>query len=162
VNGSAIAATCVLESGCQPLSGGSGAQGMFQMYPAAFTAGLATALAANPSLASQIVPGPAGVNDPVTAGIAASGYLLMGANAVQRRGIENPTFSQVRGYFQLGPADGINVATAAPDSTLGAVLQHTSTQTLAANGLSPSMTVAQYQAIFGSKIGNAAGQSVKI
>ncbi len=59
VNPSALAATCVLGSGCQNV-GGSGAQGVFQMYPAAFNEGLQTALAANPSLASQIVQGNAG------------------------------------------------------------------------------------------------------
>jgi len=48
VNASALAATCVLESGCQNV-GGSGAQGVFQMYPAAFNEGLQTAFAANPS-----------------------------------------------------------------------------------------------------------------
>ena len=80
VNASALAATCVVESGCGANVGSeSGAQGVFQMYPTAFQEGLNTALAANPSLASQIVQGAAGMNDPVTEAIAASGFPLASA-----------------------------------------------------------------------------------
>jgi hypothetical protein len=91
VNPSALAATCVLESGCSQPAGGSGAQGVFQMYPAAFQEGLQTALAANPSLASQIVQGSAGMNDPTTEAIAASGYLMQGASALENSGVADPT-----------------------------------------------------------------------
>ena len=61
VNPSALAATCVLESGCGANlgNGSGGAQGVFQMYSAAYHEGLQTALAANPALASQIVQGSA-------------------------------------------------------------------------------------------------------
>jgi hypothetical protein len=160
VNPSALAATCVLESGCSQPAGGSGAQGIFQMFPAAFQEGLQTALAANPSLASQIVQGSAGMNDPTTEAIAASGYLMQGASALANSGVSDPTVVQVRGYYQFGPADGTSLANASPDATLGSVLQHTSAATLAANGLSPSMTVAQYQATVAAKVGSAANQSV--
>ena len=94
VNGSALAATCVIESGCGVNVGdGSGAQGVFQMYPAAYQEGLQAALAANPALASQIVQGTAGMNDPTTEAIAASGYLLQANNALQSAGITNPDCS---------------------------------------------------------------------
>lgn len=162
VNPSALAATCVQESTTctSSSSGGSGAQGPFQMYPAAFQEGLQTALAANPALASQIVQGSAGIDDPTTEAIAASGYLIQGADALQASGISDPTVTQVRGYYQFGPADGTALANASQDATLGSVLTHTSATTLANNGLTPSTTVAQYDAIVAAKVGNAANQSV--
>ena len=92
VNASALAATCVVESGCGVnIGNGSSAQGVFQMFSAAYTDGLKTALAANPSLASQIVPGLAGMNDPRTEAVAASGYLMQATQALQAGGIANPT-----------------------------------------------------------------------
>ena len=60
LNATALAATCVMESGCGASLGSGGAQGVFQMFPAAYQEGLQTALAANPQLASQIVQGSAG------------------------------------------------------------------------------------------------------
>ena len=160
VNPSALAATCVLESGCSQPSGGGGAQGVFQMFPAAYQEGLAAALAADPSLQSQIVAGDAGRNDPTTEAIAASGYLMQGVQSLQNSGIADPTVTQVRAYYQFGPSDGTALANASPDATLGSIFQHTSAATLAANGLSPTTTVAQYNAIVASKVGTAAGQSV--
>ena len=130
------------------------------MYPAAYQEGLQTALAANPSLAAQVLQGSAGINDPTTEAIAASGYLIQGATALENSGVADPTVVQVRGYYQFGPADGTALASSPPDATLGSVLQHTSAATLAANNLSPSMTVAQYQATVAAKVGNAATQSV--
>ena len=73
LNPTALAATCVIESGCGANLGSGGAQGVFQMFPAVYQEGLQTALAANPQLASQIVQGSAGMNDPTTEAIAASG-----------------------------------------------------------------------------------------
>ena len=162
VNPSALAATCAVESGCDSTAHNGNFVGAFQMGNAAFQDGLATALAANPALASQIMSGPGGINDPTTNAIAAAGYMLKGANALSQAGVPDPTFSQVRGYFQLGPADGKNVALAPPDATLHSVLMYTSDDTLAQNHLSPSMTVAQYQASFAAKAGSAANLAVKI
>jgi len=159
VNPSALAATCVLESGCQNVST-SGAQGVFQMYPAAFNEGLQTALAANPALASQIVQGSAGMNDPTTEAIAASGYLMQAAQSLQSAGITDPSVLQVRGYYNFGPSNGIALATADPTQTMAAVMPTVSAATLAANGISPGETVAQWQSSVAAKIGNAANQSV--
>jgi len=103
VNASALAATCVLESGCQNVSG-SGAQGVFQMYPAAYQEGLQAALAANPQLASQIVQGSAGMNDPVTEAIAAAGYQMLAVQSLQSAGISNPTVLDARSYYEFGPS----------------------------------------------------------
>ena len=162
VNPSALAATCAVESGCDSTAHNGNFVGAFQMGNAAFKDGLATALAANPALASQIMSGPGGINDPATNAIAAAGYMLQGANALEKQGVVSPTYSQVRGYFQFGPADGVNVASADPDATLGTVLKHTSNETLAQNNLTPDMTVAQYQASFAAKAGGAATQVVKL
>jgi hypothetical protein len=102
LNPSALAATCVIESGCQNLSG-SGAQGVFQMYPAAFQEGIQTALSIDPSLASQIVSGDAGRMDPVTESIAAAGYQLQAVDALQNAGIANPTVLDARGFITSAP-----------------------------------------------------------
>ena len=160
LNPSALAATCVMESGCiQPASSGSGAQGVFQMYPAAFHDGLATALAANPALASQIVQGPNGVNDPTTAAIAASGYLIQAGKALQDAGVSNPTVLDTRTYYQFGPTYGPQVATANGSAPLSSIVPQS---WLARNGLSGSTTVSQWQSTITEKVGNAAGQSVRI
>ncbi len=159
VNPSALAATCVLESGCQNLST-SGAQGVFQMYPTAFNEGLQTALAANPALASQIVQGSAGMNDPTTEAIAASGYLMQAAQSLQSAGISDPSVLQARGYYNFGPAYGAQLA-AAPDSQpIATVLSGMSQSALTANGIGAGETVGQWRASVSTKIGNAAGQSV--
>ena len=159
LNPSALAATCVMESGCvQPVSSGSGAQGVFQMYPAAFHDGLATALAANPALASQIVQGPNGVNDPTTAAIAASGYLIQADKALQNAGLSNPTVLDTRTYYQFGPTYGPKVAIADGSTTLGTLVPE---GWLARNGLNSGTTVAQWQATITAKVGTAASQTVR-
>ena len=156
VNPSALAATCVLKSGCQNVST-SGAQGVFQMYPAAFNEGLQTALAANPALASQIVQGTAGMNDPTTEAIAASGYLMQANQALQADNISNPTVMDARSYYEFGPTYGPAVATANSSTLMSSILP---ANFLSNNNISPSTTVAQWQASVAAKIGNAAGQTV--
>jgi hypothetical protein len=159
VNPSALAATCVLESGCQN-AGGSGAQGVFQMFPAAYNEGLQTALEANPSLASQIVQGSAGRMDPATEAIAASGYLIQAVQNLQGAGIDDPTVLQVRGYYNFGPAYGAQLAQASDSEPIASVLYGMSQSALAQNGIQPGETVGQWRATVSSKIGNAANQSV--
>jgi hypothetical protein len=56
VNPSALAATCVLESGCQNVGGSGTVAGAFQMTASTYTAMINQAVAQNPSLAGQIVP----------------------------------------------------------------------------------------------------------
>jgi hypothetical protein len=158
VNPSALAATCVLESGCSQPVAGSGAQGVFQMYPTAFQEGLNTALAANPALASQIVQGSAGMNDPTTEAIAASGYLMQANQILQSDGISNPTVMEARAYYQFGPTYGPQVAQASPDMIMASLLP---ASWLTNNGISSTETVSQWEASVQSKIGNAAGQSVR-
>jgi hypothetical protein len=159
VNPSALAATCVLERACQNV-GGSGAQGAFQMYPAVFNEGLQTALAAIPSLASQVVQGTAGRMDPATEAIAASGYLIQATQSLQSAGIADPTVLQVRGYYNFGPAYGAELAEASDNEPIANVLYGMSQSALAQNGIVPGETVGQWRATVSSKIGNAANQSV--
>ena len=160
VNPSALAATCVLESNCQNVGGSGTVAGAFQMTASTYTAMINAALAQNPSLASQIVPGLAGQMDPATEAIAASEYLLQGSQYLQANGVANPTVLDVRGYYNFGPAGGAAIANAQPGATMASVLYNTSPATLAANGITPGETVAQWQAGVAAKIGNAANQSV--
>ena len=157
LNASALAATCVLESGCQNVNSSSGAQGVFQMYPAAYQEGLATALAADPSLASEIVQGSAGMNDPVTESIAASGYLLQANQTLQNDGVSNPTVLDARGYYEFGPTYGAQVAQSPPTALLSNILP---ASFLSNNNISSTTTVAQWQASVAAKIGSAATQPI--
>lgn len=159
INPSALAATCVVESGCQNVgsSSGSSATGAFQMQSAAFQEGLNTALAANPALASEVVQGSAGMNDPTTEAIAASGYLMQAAQALQADNISNPTVLDTRSYYEFGPTYGANVATAEPTALMSSIVPQSM---LSANNISSTETVAQYQASVAAKVGNAAYQTV--
>jgi hypothetical protein len=158
VNPSALAATCVIESGCgADVGNGTGAQGVFQMYPPAFQDGLQTALAADPSLASEIVPGSAGMNDPTTEAIAASGYLMQANSALQAANISSPTVLDTRSYYEFGPTYGPAVATAEPTALMSSVVPSTF---LTQNGVSSTETVAQWQSAVSATIGNATTQSV--
>ena len=160
VNPSALAATCVLESGCQNVGGSGTISGVFQMSNSTYTAAMQAALQQNPDLAQYVVPGFAGKMDPATESIAAAEYLYQGAQALQGAGIDNPTVLQVRGYYNFGPTNGVNIATADDGATMVSVLQNLSSQPLAANGITPGETVGQWRAQVSAKIGNAAGQSV--
>jgi hypothetical protein len=158
LNPSALAATCVIESGCGAnLGSGSGAQGVFQMYPAAFQEGLQTALAANPSLADTIVQGSAGMNDPTTEAIAASGYLMQANQSLQNAGVSNPTVLDARSYYEFGPTYSSEIASSSTDTPLSSILP---SNYLSSNGISSTETIAQWQSNIASKIGNAANQSV--
>ena len=160
VNPSAVAATCVIESGCRDVNGASGAQGAFQMFPAAYLDGLNTALTANPALASQIVQGSAGMNDPTTEAIAASGYLMQAATALQNAGVSNPTVLETRGYYNFGPSNAIALANADPSETMTEAMPNESLATLKASGVTPGETVGEWQTSVAAKIGNAANQTV--
>lgn len=159
INPNALAATCVMESGCSSNAASNGTVvGTFQMAPAAYQEGLAAALQANPNLASQIVPGDAGRSDPATEAIAASGYLLNANAALQKSGISNPTVTDARTYYQWGPTTGPKIVRADGSDPMS---NYASAKTLHDNGLLPTATVADYRASIANKIGNVAGESVK-
>lgn len=157
VNPSALAATCVVESGCTNAGTNGTATGAFQMQPAAFQEGLQTALAANPALGSQIVQGSAGMSDPATEAVAASGYLMQANTALTNAGVSNPTVLDARAYYNFGPTAGVAIAGAAPTDLMSTYI---SPAAMSGNNISATETVAQWQAAVSSKIGNAASQSV--
>ena len=157
VNPSALAATCVAESGCTNAGTNGTATGAFQMQPAAYQEGLQTALAANPALASQIVQGSAGQSDPATEAIAAAGYLMQANTALTTGGVSNPTVLDARGYYNFGPSAGVGIAGAAPTDLMSTYISSAAMQ---GNNISAGETVGQWQASVSSKIGNAASQSL--
>ncbi len=112
-----VASTCIMESGCNanPASNGT-ISGTFQMLDATYTSMIHSAVARNPGLAADIVPGLAGKLDPATQSIAAAEYLRQGAVALQNSSISNPTVLDVRGYYNFGPGPAAAVANA-PDVT---------------------------------------------
>ena len=157
VNASALAATCVMESGCQNLTNNSGATGAFQMFPAAYSDGLKTALAADPSLASQIVPGTAGMNDPATESIAASGYLLQASQALQNGGVTAPTVLDARGYYEFGPTASVPLAQASDSDLMSTYVSNTA---LSNNQMPSTETVGQWRSSVASKLGSAASAPI--
>jgi hypothetical protein len=162
VNATALAATCVVESGCQNVAGTGSITGAFQMSASTFTSSLNAALAQDPSLAANIVPGLAGQNDPATEAIAAAEYLKQGAQYLQNNGISDPTTLQVRGYYNFGPGNGAALAQADDSQIMSSAMPSVSSSTLAANGITPAETVGQWRAGVAAKMGSAANQSVLI
>jgi len=162
VNPSALAATCVIESGCQNVAGSGSVAGAFQMTAPTYSASLTAALAQDPGLATGITQGLAGQMDPATESIAAAEYLYQGAQSLQSAGIDNPTVLDVRGYYNFGPANGAALAQADASATMASVMPGVSAATLAANGIAAGETVGQWRAGVAAKIGNAAGQPVLV
>jgi hypothetical protein len=160
VNASALAATCVVESGCQNLSGTGSITGAFQMTSATYQSSLNAALQQNPNLASNIVDGLAGQNDPATQSIAAAEYLKQGAQYLQSQGVSDPSVLDVRGYYNFGPQGGAAIATADDSDLMSDKLSMYTPNQLAQNGITPGETVGQWRSSVASKIGNAANAQV--
>lgn len=162
VNASAIAATCVLESGCQNMAAASGStvSGAFQMTNATYTSDINAVLAGNPSLSSQLTPGLAGKMDPATEAVAAAQDLKTAASSLQSSGISNPTVLDTRGYYNFGGRYGATLAQASDDQNMSSLLPTYSSSQLAANGITPTTTVGQWRQSIIAKIGNAANQPV--
>jgi Type IV secretion system proteins len=157
VNPTALAATCVLESNCTANPGGAGTiSGAFQMSNGTYLQTVSEVTGSNPALAAQITS----KNDPASQSIAASQYLLDGAQSLQTDGVANPTVLDVRGYYQFGPQNGISLASAASNQLMVSTLQGLSPAALAANNITSSTTVAQWQASVTSKLGTSAMQPV--
>jgi hypothetical protein len=110
----------------------------------------------DPSLAAQITS----KNDPASQSIAASRYLLDGAQNLQSNGVANPSVLDVRGYYQFGPANGAALAAAPGNQLMAGTLTGLSSSTLVANNITSSTTVDQWRASVTSKIGAAASQPV--
>lgn len=156
VSGSALAATCMLESGCQNVSGSGTISGAFQMSDSTYDASIAAALAQDPGLAGSIVQGLDGKMDPATESIAASEFILQNAQTLESAGIDNPTVLQVRGGYNFGPQNGVAIAQAPDSAPFSAVVSGLSASTLAANGITPGETVGQWRQSVIAKIGSSA------
>ena len=160
VNPVAVAATCVVESGCQNVQGSGSITGAFQMMNSTYTSAMAAALAEHPELASSATSGLAGQNDPATQSIAAAEYLKQAAQQLQSAGVSNPTVLDVRGSYNFGPGNGALIAQATDDQLMSSVLSRMSASTLTANGISSTTTVGQWRSSVSTKMGSAATQSV--
>ena len=162
VNPSALAATCVVESGCQNVAArpGSGIRGAFQMLDATFESGLTQAARYNPNLAGSVQRGVTGSMDPANQAISAAATLRTDAMRLQAAGISNPTVLDVRGGYNFG--SGYTVALAQADSSdlMRNVLTAYTPSQLAGNGISSTTTVGQWRASVAAKMGNAAYQPV--
>ncbi|WP_291366659.1 hypothetical protein [Acetobacter sp. UBA5411] len=160
VNPSALAATCIVESGCSNVYTAKGTNtitGAFQMSNSTYTAALNEALAAHPELASTIVSGTAGQQDPATQAIAAAQYLKDGATYLEKQGISSPTSVDTRAYYNFGPSTGANIARASDDTLMSTYL---SAKTMSGNGVTSGETVGQWKAAVAAKMGSAAYQPV--
>lgn len=157
VNPTALAAACVLESGCSANVGGTGTiSGAFQMSNGTYAQTVAEVQASNPALAAGI----GGKNDPAGQSIAAAQYLRDGAQSLQARGITDPTVLDVRGFYNFGPSSAASIASASDGQLMAPLLSNLSSSTLAANGISQSTTVGQWRQGVTNKIGGAASQPV--
>jgi hypothetical protein len=129
------------------------------MINSTYTADIAAAVAVDPSIADSITPGLAGKMDPGTEAYAAAYELMNDAQVLQNNGIANPTVLDTRAIYQFGQASGIQVANATPSANLEAIV-NLSPQNMAANGITSTTTVGQWQATIANKLGATANQVV--
>ncbi len=155
-----VAATCIMESGCNanPASNGT-ISGTFQMRDDTYTSMINSALARDPNLAANIVPGLAGKSDPATQSIAAAEYLRQGAVALQAANVPNPSVLDVRGYYNFGPGNASGIALAQSSAVMSDVVPLTAEQ-YRANGITPGVTtIGQWRASVSARIGQTAAQA---
>ncbi|ARW49110.1 hypothetical protein S1001342_02820 (plasmid) [Acetobacter pasteurianus subsp. pasteurianus] len=161
VNPDALAATCVVESGCRNVytaNSNSSITGAFQMSNGTYNEALQKALASNPSLASTITnTGISGQQDPATQAVAAAQYLKDAATTLQNAGISNPTALDARAYYNFGPTAGQAIARATDDTPMS---EFVSASHMASNGISSNETVGQWRANVASKMGSAASSPI--
>jgi hypothetical protein len=157
-----LAATCQIEAGgCQtnPASSSTTITGTFQMLDSTYTAAMNSALARNPSLAANVVPGLAGKLDPATESIAAAEYLRQGAVSLRNNGIASPTVLDVRGYYNFGPGGGAAIAQAAPTALMSELVPLTAAG-YKGNGIIPGVTtVADWRSKVTSVVGSSAASA---
>lgn len=153
VNPTVLAGVCQIESNCQNVAGSGTISGPFQMSDGTYNQSIQQAVAQNPSLAGAI----GSKTDPATESIAAAQYLRNGATSLQASGIANPTGLDVRAYYNFGPSAGVNVANAPDSSTMAALLP--SGTNLAANGITPGMTVGQWRQMVTTRMGATAANA---
>ena len=159
----ALAATCMVESGCSADAGSSGTiSGAFQMRDDTYEQMIQEAEARDPALAATIPAGLAGKNDPAVQAVAAAQYLYDGAKALQAAGIEGPTVLATRALYQFGTSGGKSVATADAGDLISTHVS-LSAQQYAANGIDPATTtVGEWRQSVIDKLGVAAASTVLV
>ncbi len=164
VNPSALAATCMVESGCQNVAAreGSRIRGAFQMYDPTFEAGLTQAVAYNPALQGTIQRGVDGSMDPANQSISAAATLRNLAESLQRAGIANPTVLDVRGGFNFGAGYAAAIAQADDSQLMAGLMPAYTAQQLAANGIAATTTVGEWRQAVAARMGDAAYQPVLV
>jgi len=161
ISPTALAATCMAESNCQNIGAGPGssASGEFQMINSTYQSMINQFAANNPDI--PVDTSLAGKMDPTNEAYAAAQYLADGVNALQAAGDANPTNVDLRGYYQFGAGLGSQIALAPPDQTLESIVNLTPSQ-MAANGITATTTVAQWQQTYANKVGSAAYQAAGV
>lgn len=162
VNAAAVAATCMLESGCNNTDArpGSNIRGAFQMLDATYRTAINGAATQNPQLAGTIDTSLRGQMDPANQAIAAAQELKNTTMRLQANGISNPTVLDTRGGYNFGQAYTVPVAKAPDSQPLGAILTTWTPDTFRQNGLTPETTVGQWRAKVAAKLGDVAYQPV--
>jgi hypothetical protein len=162
VNPSALAATCMVESGCQNVAArpGSEIRGAFQMLDATFESGLSQAVRYNPNLTGTIQRGVDGSMDPGNQAISAAATLRSEAAKLQAAGISNPTVLDVRGGYNFGTGYTVALAQADDSNLMRNVLSAYSASQLAGNGITATTTVGQWRSNVAARMGDAAYQPV--
>jgi len=119
------------------------------------------ALASNPSLAASLGDtGLSGQTDPATQAVAAAQYLKDAATSLESAGVSDPTALDARGYYNFGPSYGTALAQANDSELMSSALNGMSSSSLAANGISDSMTVGQWRASVSAKMGSSANAPI--
>lgn len=156
-----VASTCTIEAGgCQTLIRPGSISGTFQMRDDTYTAMINSAVARNPSLAANIVPGLAGKLDPATQSIAAAEYLRQGAEYLQVHDVQSPRVIDVRGYYNFGPGNAVSIARASDADLMSDQIRGLTAVQLRANGIEPeATTVGQWRASVTNKIGASAANA---
>lgn len=164
VNPSALAATCMVESGCQNVAArdGSRIRGVFQMLDSTFESGLTQAVRYNPALAGTLDRGIAGSMDPAMQAVSAAAILRSDALKLQAAGIPNPTVLDVRGGYNFGALYTTSLAQASGTELMSNILTTYSPSQLAGNGITATTTVGAWRSSVAAKMGDAAYQSVLI
>lgn len=129
----ALAATCVIESGCQSVSSSSStAGGPFQIINSTYQS-----TAAQIGVSTDL----SGKMDGATSSAVAATYLAQQGQKLQQYGIDTPTVGQARALYQFGGA-GMGLATAPDSAVISNVMPGVSATTLSQNGIVPGVTTA--------------------
>ena len=161
VNAAAVAATCMLESGCNTNAATHGGiSGTFQMLNTTYAADIRRAAAENPSLAGVINVTAAGAADPANQAIAAAQDLKTAALRLRASGIESPTVLDTRGAYNFGASYGVKLAQAADSQSMSSILSTYSAEDLRKNGVTATTTVGQWRQTVIARSGGGANETV--